>query len=137
MQRKRLTTTHPPPHTRALPKTRSQHNAMVEGDKRRERRDKHEKYGIVLDIAVTQPQGEDDWVGIGPPSIRQILKSRFENSSNYANALTNLLEKRLVFFRGGLGTMNRTCCSKTLIEQSDTVSDRPYFQMNNMAWKCT
>ena len=54
---------------------------------------------IILDIAATHPQGADVWVGMWPPPLRQTLKSRYDNSSNYTNALTNLSEKRLVFFR--------------------------------------
>ena len=75
---------------------------MVEGEIRRERRDKQERtvrwMEIILVIAATHPQGADVWVGMWPPSLRQTLKSRYENSSNYANVLINLSEKRLVFF---------------------------------------
>ena len=77
----------------SLPKTRSQYTALVEGDIGRERRDKHERTArwmeIILDIAATHPQGADVWVGMWPPYLRQTLKSRFENSSNYAITLTN------------------------------------------------
>ena len=89
---------------------------MVEGYIRRDRRDnKHDTYGmtaewmeIILDITVTHPQGADVWVGMLPQSLRQLLKTRFENSSNYANALTNLTEKRLIFFRKALKEVSKT-----------------------------
>ena len=72
---------------KSLPKTRSQYTAMAEGDIRRERKDNHENSAcwmeVILDIVVTHPHGADVWVGMWPPSLRQTLKSRFENSSNY------------------------------------------------------
>ena len=108
MQLKRLTTTrltttlyqgvlriNPPPTT---PKNSPKSIAQVETVIRRERRDK-QKQGSpidkkILDIAVTHPQGEDVWDGLRPPTIRQTPQSKFENSRNYSNALTNLSEKK-------------------------------------------
>ena len=79
-----------------LLKTRSQYIAMVEGDIRREKGDTHEKTArwmeIILDIAAAHSQRAGEWIGMWPPSLRQTLKSRLENSSNYANVLTNLSE---------------------------------------------
>ena len=66
---------------------------------------------IVSDIAVKHPDRADVWVRMCSSSLRQILKSRFENSYNHANALTFLSEKRLVFFRKA-----RKENSKTLAE---------------------
>ena len=63
---------------------------------------------ITLDIAATQPQGADVWVGIWLPLFRQTLRSRFENSSNYVNTLTNLTEERLGFFRKALKEVSKT-----------------------------
>ena len=63
---------------------------------------------IILDIAATHLQGANVRDGMGPPYLRQTLKSRFESSRNYANAL---LEKRLVFLRKPLKEV-----SKTLVE---------------------
>ena len=40
--------------------------------------------------------------------ISRILKSPYENSSNYANALTNMSENRLVFFRKALKKVSKT-----------------------------
>ena len=57
---------------------------------------------IILEIAAIHPQGSDVWVEMWPPSLRQTLKSGYEISSNYANELINLSEKRLVFFRKAL-----------------------------------
>ena len=95
-----------------LPNTRSQYISLVKGDIRRERRDKHEKTArwmeIILDIAATHPQGADIWVGMWPPSLRQVLKLRFESSSNYANTLTNMSEKTLVFLRKALKDVSKT-----------------------------
>ena len=92
--------------------TRSQYIAMVEGDTRRERRDNHERTAcwkeILLDIAVNHLQGADVWVEMWPPSLRQILKSRYENSSKYTNALTNLSVKRLIHFRKALKDVSKT-----------------------------
>ena len=44
----------------------------------------------ILDINVTHPQEADAWVGKRSSTLRQALKSRFENNSNYSIALTNL-----------------------------------------------
>ena len=67
---------------------------QVKVDIRRERRDKYEKttscMEIMLGIAVKHPQKAKFWVGMWQPTSRQILKSRFENSINYSNALTSL-----------------------------------------------
>ena len=49
---------------------------------------------IILDITAT--------------TLRQTLKSRFENSSIYSNALTNLPEKRLVFLKKALKGVSKT-----------------------------
>ena len=85
--------------------------------KRKERQHarQHDKHGknarwmeIIIDIAVTHPQRADVWGGIWSPSLRQTLKSRFEDSSDYANALTNLLEKELVFFRKVFKKVSKT-----------------------------
>ena len=87
--------------------------------------------GIILDITVTHLQGADIWVGMWPPSFRQILKSRFGNSSNYLNALTNLSEKRLIFLRKAAKEVSKTLAeadselrtkrtaAKKLIEQTE------------------
>ena len=39
---------------------------------------------------------------------RQTLKTRFENSSNYSNALTNLTKKSLVLLRKALEEVSKT-----------------------------
>ena len=57
---------------------------------------------------ILDPQGADVWVGMWPPFLRQTLKSRFENSSNYANTITNLTKKRLVFLRKALKEVSKT-----------------------------
>ena len=57
---------------------------------------------IILVIAVTHPQGAGVWVGIWT------LKSRFENSCNYSNVLTNVSKKALVFFRKALNKYQDT-----------------------------
>ena len=62
---------------------------------------------INLDITVTHSQGADAWVGMWPPTIRQILKSRFDNSCNNANSLTHLSKKRLVFVRKALNEVSK------------------------------
>ena len=47
-----------------------------------------------------------------PPPLRQLFKTRFENSnSTYTNALSNLSEKQLTFYRKALKDI-----SKTLVE---------------------
>ena len=67
-----------------------------------DKNDKDEKISrwieIILDIAVTHPQGADAWKEIWPSTL-QLVKSRFENSCNYSNALANLSDKALVFFK--------------------------------------
>ena len=70
---------------------------------------------IILEIAATHPQEADVWVGMWPPSLRRALKSRFEKSSNYANTLTNLIEKRLVFFTKALKEVSKIL-AKTVSE---------------------
>ena len=56
----------------------------------------------VLEIAIKHPQKADVSVGMCPPTLRHALKSWFENSNNLSNALTNLSQKALVFFRKAL-----------------------------------
>ena len=86
--------------TSTLPRTRAYYIAQAEVEIRRERRNKHAKTAhwmeIIPDIAVKHPQGEDVWVGMYPPTLRQIIKSRFENSSIYSNAITDLSEKAMI-----------------------------------------
>ena len=108
--------------------TRADYIAQVEVDIQRERGDKHEKTArwmeIILDIAITHPQGMDVWVGMWPLSLRQTLKSRFENSSNYSNVLKNLSEKRLVFFRKKLKEVSKILAkavSELWIEQDAAI----------------
>ena len=83
---------------------------------------------IALDIAVTHSQGADVWVRMWTPMIRQLLKARLENSSsNSTNALTNLFEKALVFYRRALKDPSKTLAEavseaiKKLDEQMNTV----------------
>ena len=57
---------------------------------------------------ITHPQGADVLVGMCPPTLGQKQKSRFENSSNYSNALTNMSEKRIVFLRIALKEVSKT-----------------------------
>ena len=64
--------------------------------------------GNNVDIAAIHIQGADAWVGMWPPSLRQTQKSRFENNNSYANALTNLSEKSLVFYRKALKEVFKT-----------------------------
>ena len=78
--------------------------ALVTGDVKRQRGDKHFKTAtwmeIALDIAVTHPQGADVWVGLWPPQLRQLLKTRFKcSNSTYNNALSNLSDITLTFYR--------------------------------------
>ena len=92
---------------------------------------------IILGIAVPHPQGMDVWVGMWPPSLKQTLKSRFENSTNCPNSVTNLTEKLLVFFRKALKEVSTTLagaiselwteCAESikLIEQSDLARATP------------
>ena len=61
------------------------------------------------DIAVTHPQGEDVWVRMWPPHLRELLKTRFKNSNRtYANALTNISEKQLTFYRKAPKNLSKT-----------------------------
>ena len=62
----------------------------------------------MMDGAVTNPKEANEWVGMWPPALRQILKTRFKNSSNYANTLTNLSDERLVFVRKALKEVSKT-----------------------------
>ena len=81
-------------------------------DIKRIRNDVHHKttpwVEIALDIAVTHPQGLDIWVGMWTPMLSQLLETRFEISySTYANALTNLSEKALIFYRKAINKLSK------------------------------
>ena len=54
------------------------------------------------------PPAGSGCMGRDVDTVPQTLKSRFENSSNYANTLTNLTEKRLVFLRKALKEVSKT-----------------------------
>ena len=61
------------------------------------------------DIAVTHPQGVDVWIGLWPPQLRHLLKTRFESSnSTYNDALKKLSVKTLSFYRKALKDLSKT-----------------------------
>ena len=60
-----------------------------------------------------------------PSSLRQTLKSRYENSSNYANALTKPKRSIRDTSEGGLGTLDRTYCSNKTNRVAGTGAIRP------------
>ena len=99
-----------------LPGTRRDCIAPVTGDIKRHREDRHTKTAtwmeVTLDIAVTHHQRVAVWVGMWSPHLIQLLETRFKSSSStYNNALSNLTEKQLTFYRKALKDL-----SKTLVE---------------------
>ena len=69
-------------------------------------------------------QGAGVWVGMWPPSLRQTLKSLFENIKNYANALTNETEKKLILFRKALKEVSKALAEAVLelwIERAEEI----------------
>ena len=94
---------------------------------------------IALNIAVINPQGADVWVGMWT-----LMLTRFENNnSTYTNALTNLSEKVLVFYRKALKELLKTLAEavsepwrerpeaiKKLVEHTKTV-EREHFRRSS------
>ena len=64
---------------------------------------------VERDIAVTHYQEVDIWVRMWPPHLRQLIKTRFENSNcNYNNDISDLNEKQFTSYRKALKDLSNT-----------------------------
>ena len=71
------------------------------------------------------PSRADVWVGMWSPYLRQLIKTRFENSNRtYTNALTSLSEKQLAVYREALKDLSTRGRNEETLTDTNNMSKR-------------